>query len=392
MFSHCGGNENRPPSPSRRLNSQISTRVQRASATSVAIETELLPSFADATITRTMNSCSFNEPVPHHNRTQPAMSRVIDCIRHVNGFHASTIRFSDDSQIRYYSDDEISFQRECKKDLWYRKSELVEMRKLDRDMLLAALRAVAAATTRAHPDQVKDGGTESVETPNIGSISNETSPSTSTDAESDRHHPPPPPPPSQPSRRRPELSISASEEEFCIRGLEVVINKRERDETKKRALHIVLNEQERNRCKDISGTVRVNDKPTVATPEFDVPLETNPRFEVFRTTLSQGNLQERISSRYRLATRQSTDEAYLRGLQDAQEARAIFQQSIGFPSDNVDSIQHSSSYLSTERRKGSLFTMTAGSVGADGFDLVQVLSLKLILQENARLTSGQPWQ
>jgi hypothetical protein len=285
--------------------------------------------------------------------------------------HSMTIRFNEDSQIHYLSNEEISVKHECRNDLWYVKSELVKLRKNDRDLLLAELRAITTAAALMNPPTIEEGeckgciDTLSLTSATISKGEESTIP-VSSEAQRDN---PPSPPPSSPSCL-PGSSTSPPVEHFCFRGLEVVINKRERDETKKRALRMVLNEQDRYRFED-------RRRLDVIMAEDD----DDERREAFETLLPRpGSLQERISSVYRLASLQSTDEAYLRGLKDAQEARAIFQQSIRFPSDAVEMTQSPSSFVPSNDN-GSVSMATGDTIDEETAEaLASILSLKIILR------------
>lgn len=327
MIHHSGGTNESPSSPSVALKRRFSpSRGHPHSSRLVTTDKEFLPEVADPLTATTAGSSSSNEVGHRRDEKQPRMKVFVYCHGHIDGPRATTIRFSDDCQIEYLHDEEVSVKEGCRKDLWYRKSELVKMRELDRDLLLSELHAVTSPTVPVNAANSDDDKC-TIDIPATNSTRKVATPSSSTQAQNDRApsllQPPPPPPPPPVSRRMTAMARQEPAELFCFRGLEGVINKREREVTKKRALGIVLNEQHRYRCRQIGRmeVVKANDRPQVTIPVLDVPLHT---ILIVIQISSALDLQERISSRYRLASRQSTDEAYLRGLRTHRRREPFF--------------------------------------------------------------------
>jgi hypothetical protein len=157
--------------------------------------------------------------------------------------------------------------------------------------------------------------------------------------------------------------------------MEIILYKKEREETRRRAMQAVLNEQHSQRIKE-------NNREQQGILSLETPSL---------------HAQQRISDEYRLVTRKAYDEAYLRGLGDAQEARTIFQQSLVFPSASsgigqtkisttVESkspesppMNTSREFLTDEKRDAPVRDATNPAALSD------ILSAKLILQNNSQL-------
>jgi hypothetical protein len=242
------------------------------------------------------------------------------------------IGFNEQARVHYLSTYETEMRVQHKSDIWYMRSDLMTMRKNDRHSLLLALRSIA------------------------GNVEERAS-------------------------TIPSLPLPAVESEipsdFCFRGMEIVLLKREREESRRRAIQAVLSEQRSQRIKE-------NNRKQKGLVILGTPMML---------------AQQRISDEYRLMTRKAYDEAYLRGLGDAQEARTIFQQSLLFPSVSsrirqtkrstptestyIDSVQNNGSrvFLGDEQRDAPV--VDANSQAA----LSDILSVKLILQRNSQLKS-----
>jgi hypothetical protein len=186
------------------------------------------------------------------------------------------IRFNEHARVHYLSADETESRTQHKSDIWYMRSDLMTMRKNDRQTLLLALRSVAARAQERVSTQLHPGVTSSMD----GSSAS---------------------PPISPS----EFEAPA---EFCFRGMEIILYKKEREESRRRAIQAVLSEQHSQRIKE-------NNRKQKGL----VILET-PKLRS----------QQRISDEYRLATRKAYDEAYLRGLGDAQELEPFFNRAFCF--------------------------------------------------------------
>jgi hypothetical protein len=174
--------------------------------------------------------------------------------------------------------------------------------------------------------------------------------------------PPPPPPP-----RSPFLPIDTpdSSEPFCFRGMEVILYKRERDECRRRAAEAVLTEQRRQRNNENSALLE-------------------------QTPLSQS--QQRIADVYRLLTRHVADDAYLRGLGDAKEAREVIQQSLLFPAALTNSpkpqVLEPSFSLKCFDTGGHRKRSEANNSHSE-HSLSKAMSWKMILQRNSQLRSAE---
>jgi hypothetical protein len=253
------------------------------------------------------------------------------------------IRFNEHARVHYLSADETESRTQHKSDIWYMRSDLMTMRKNDRQTLLLALRSVAARAQERVSTQLHPGVTSSMD----GSSAS---------------------PPISPS----EFEAPA---EFCFRGMEIILYKKEREESRRRAIQAVLSEQHSQRIKE-------NNRKQKGL----VILET-PKLRS----------QQRISDEYRLATRKAYDEAYLRGLGDAQEARTIFQQSLLFPF--ASSRIRQTKIATTTESKNPESPRSNGSreahcdeqrdapagEGTSLAGLSDILSAKLILQRSSQL-------
>jgi hypothetical protein len=255
------------------------------------------------------------------------------------------IQFKEQAQVKYMSTDETELRTKFKSEIWYVKSDLMTMRKNDRQSLLLALRNVAA-TARERASAALEG--------NASSAYNGSAP-------------PPPPQPSSPV---------VSESEFCFRGMEIILYKKEREESRRRAMQAVLTEQHRQRIKE-------NERKEKGILVLEPPAM---------------NAQQRISEEYRLMTRKAYDDAYLRGLGDAQEARTIFQQSLYFPSATIRRTQKASDALEESKNPESPNSYSRReTIGDDQREapvdvpspaaLSDLLSQKMILQRNSQLKS-----
>ncbi|KAG7356721.1 hypothetical protein IV203_001407 [Nitzschia inconspicua] len=250
------------------------------------------------------------------------------------------IHFDDEPQVLYMSTEETELRTQYKSDIWYLRSELVTMRKSDRESLLLSLRNVASrAQERANA--ILQSASSSSE----NSV-------------------PPPPKVDSPS-------------EFCFRGMEIILYKKEREECRRRAMQAVLSEQNRQRVqqKQQEGQERL-----VAQPKKVCP-------------------QQQISDVYKLMTRKAFDDAYLRGLGDAQEARTIFQQSLHFPSASTQrqANKQPEESKNPESPSGTCRRETIGDDQREALGdilgpaaLNDILSQKIILQRNSLLKSISP--
>ena len=245
------------------------------------------------------------------------------------------VHFNEQVEIRYLSNEDTTLSLVHKSDVWYTKSDLIAMRKSDREALLVALKSL---TTSASLEATRA---------NLGEVG-----------------PPPPPPPPPPPSSSP-IDSTCSSEPFYFRGMEVILFKRERDECRRRAAEAVWHEQQRQRNRAM----------------LDSALAGQP--------------QQRIADAYRLFTRNVADEAYLRGLGDAKEAREVFQQSLLFPSvhssspkpqvrEPVSSQKSLQEISDQENGRESL----SHDVQTSPTPIKDVVSWKMILQRNSQLRSA----
>lgn len=261
------------------------------------------------------------------------------------------IQFNEQDEVKYMSTDETELRSRHKSDIWYMRSDLMNMRKNDRHSLLLALRTVAA-NAKDRANVLLHG---SAPPPADGSP-----------------RPPPPPPPPSPSA----TSQVDNESEFCFRGMEIVLYKKEREDSRRRAMQAVLTEQHRQRIKE-------SDRKQKGIVIMEPP---------------KMHAEQRISDEYKLMTRKAYDDAYLRGLGDAQEARTIFQQSLHFPSPSSGGRQVKAYNSEDSKIPESPSTSSRDFVGDDQRDapvdvtspdaLSDILSVKMILQRNSQLRSA----
>lgn len=258
------------------------------------------------------------------------------------------IQFKDQPEVEFLSTDETESRTQYKEDIWYLRSELVTMRKNDRQSLLLALRNVATSARERATASLQKAGSS----PNRKNSS------------------PPPPPP-----------LEESPSEFCFRGMEIILYKREREECRRKAMHAVMTEQHRQRLKE-------NERQKRGALTLDPP---------------EMQAQQQISIEYKLMTRQAYDDAYLRGLGDAQEARTIFRQSLHFPSvraskkgnaipktsaeEESKNPESPSSAYRRETYGDDLRDAPAGHIASNTNALSDLLSQKMILQNNSQLKS-----
>jgi len=251
---------------------------------------------------------------------------------------AKKIHFNEQVEMCYLTEEEMNLRMENRRDIWYMKSDLMMHRKQDRDTLLVELRALAAAMNPAGASAT---------------------------------------PPSPPVPSRPDTKQMVSSEPFYFRGLEVVVYKRERDEARKRSIAAVLSEQER-----LKNQATNNGKS-------DGSLSTHGSILVYHPPL-----QQIICEKYKLLTRNSLDDAYLRGLSDAREARSVFGQSLHFPSVSQRSPslpRHSTrksnmkkEFRDVNEEKSDELPILSGE-GTTQATLDKLRSLKLLLQKKSQL-------
>jgi hypothetical protein len=157
--------------------------------------------------------------------------------------------------------------------------------------------------------------------------------------------------------------------------LEVIIYKRERDENRRRAIDAVLSEQHRQRRQQDANE---------ATTDISQMNKMNPMVTSFS--------QQRISDRYKLLTYNSLDDAYLRGLKDAQEAREIFEESLNFPSFHIDQLLASKeAKLQSNMKKQPTERDVVGpssSTELRNATMNDLVSLQRLLQENSLLRNA----
>ena len=260
------------------------------------------------------------------------------------------VQFDDQVEIRYLSNEDITQSLIHRSDIWYMKSDLIAMRKTDREALLVALKSLTSNAIGARQ-------------PTVGQVA------------------PPPPPPGPPPGLPPSPPTQSANpsEPFYFRGMEVILYKRERDECRRRAAEAVLNAQQ-----------RLRNRANITT------LEPTPATEA----------QQQIADAYRLLTRNVADEAYLRGLGDAREAREVFQRSLLFPSRDTSSSKTSSPkpqarepVSSPKMLKGNKSQLQdreniSQDAQPSSTPIRDAVSWKMILQRNSQLRSSEttPYQ
>jgi hypothetical protein len=270
---------------------------------------------------------------------------------------APSVQFHSVSSINLISEDEMEERFNAQSDLWYTRDELMSQRKVDCQRLVNFLKTLKR---RQQQQQQQQEHHQQEQQQQEQQGQNQQQEQQGQDQQQEQQ--------GQQEYRQQHQQEDIDDDEYYMRGLEIVLFKNQRAQSKHRAAQAVFSEQERHKPpagRPTSSSLH-HDRSTESTATDDhgplsllcqhslLKVEREKRSEGESSSSSssaslsmahsssrdesedggtdeaaeeQGrlrSLERRISERYCMATFTCRDEAYLRGLQDAQVARCIF--------------------------------------------------------------------